>query len=146
MAFKKHIYTQIHLAATPTQVWQILTHTSSYPNWNPFITSIEGKLYLGEQLKVQIQDMQFKPTIIKLVPEQELQWLGKLFIKGLFDGKHIFRLEEQADGTTILHHEEYFSGLLVPLFAQQLEGKTKAGFEAMNQAIRQQLSQKQTSL
>lgn len=139
MAFKKHLYTQIHLAATPNQVWQILTNTPAYPDWNPFITQLQGQLAEGEQLTAQLQNMQFKPTITKLVPNQELHWLGKLFFQGLFDGKHIFRLEELTDGSTLLHHEEYFSGWLVPLLARQLDQQTKPGFEAMNQALKQQL-------
>ena len=32
---------------------------------------------------------------------------------------------------------EIFSGLLVPLFAKDLNTKTKQGFEAMNQALKQ---------
>ncbi|MGH1335019.1 MAG: SRPBCC family protein [Aureispira sp.] len=139
MAFKKHLYTQIHLPATPLQVWQILTNTAAYPEWNPFIKELTGKMAQGEQLSAQIQNMRFRPIIIQYQPQRELRWLGKLLVKGLFDGEHVFRLEEQQDGSTILHHEEYFSGLLVPLFARQLEQQTKASFVSMNQAIEQRL-------
>ena len=140
MAFKKHLHTQIHLLASPQQVWQVLTNTAAYSEWNPFIKQLNGQLTQGEQIHAHIQNMTFRPTILQCQPHKELRWLGKLFIKGIFDGEHIFRLEEQEDGSTIFHHEEYFSGLLVPLFARQLDQQTKTGFEAMNQAMQQRLT------
>lgn len=139
MAFKKHLHTQIHLSASPQQVWQVLTDTSTYSDWNPFITQLTGQLVEGQSITVQIQNMQFKPTLLTCQAHQELRWLGKLWIKGLFDGEHIFRLVEQADGSTLFHQEEYFSGLLVPLLAKQLDQQTKTGFEAMNQALSDRL-------
>jgi hypothetical protein len=139
MAFRKHVYTQIHLPATPAQVWCVLNDTPAYPDWNPFILQLAGRLEQGAVLDAQIQNMRFRPTVLQAIPNQLLKWRGKLLIKGLFDGEHVFRLEAQTDGSTLLHHEEYFSGLLVPLFSKQLDGATKAGFEAMNQALKQRL-------
>ncbi len=139
MAFKKHLHTQIHLLASPTQVWQVLTNTVAYPDWNPFITQLTGRLEEGAIVSAQIQAMRFRPTILCVKPSLELRWRGKLLVKGLFDGEHVFRLVAQNDGTTLLHHEEYFSGLLVPLFARQLDQQTKAGFEAMNNALKRRI-------
>jgi hypothetical protein len=132
----KEIKTSIHINATPSTVWQVLTDFEKYPNWNPFIKEINGTVAQGASIQVNIDNMQFKPTIITCVPNEQLSWLGKLFIKGLFDGQHNFRLEAQTDGTTIFHHTEQFSGLLVRLFASKLETNTKAGFEAMNKKVK----------
>ena len=133
---QKEIKTSIHINATPTKVWKILTDFESYHNWNPFIQSLTGTVKKGASIKVNIDKMQFKPTILEYIPNKQLSWLGKLFIKGLFDGQHNFLLEEQTDGTTIFYHTEQFSGLLVRLFATKLETETKAGFEAMNKKLK----------
>ncbi len=49
------IKTEIEIAATPEQVWSILTDFSAYPQWNPFIRSINGTVKTGERLTAFIQ-------------------------------------------------------------------------------------------
>lgn len=142
---QKEIKTSIHIAATPNQVWQVLTDFQHYPNWNPFIKKIEGKVEENATIQVEIDGMTFRPTILSYIPNQKISWLGKLFLKGLFDGQHNFLLEEQADGTTLFHQTEQFSGLLVRIFAHQLDTKTTAGFEAMNKKIKE-IVEKQCTL
>jgi hypothetical protein len=60
--------------------------------------------------------------------------------RGLFDGEHYFILAPGNAGSTILTQGEDFAGLLVPLLRSALEGKTRAGFEAMNLALKQRLA------
>ena len=79
--------------------------------------------------------MAFKPLILKLVPNQELTWLGHLFVPGLFDGRHTFRIEPQGT-TTRFYQSESFSGLLVGLFGQKMFQLTLQGFETMNKALK----------
>ncbi|MCB9654468.1 MAG: SRPBCC domain-containing protein [Deltaproteobacteria bacterium] len=136
--------TEIEIEAPAATVWAILTDTSMFPTWNPFIHRVEGELRLGSTLEVELgapgkSKMIFKPTVVALEPNRALRWLGKLFMRGLFDGEHIFELEPKsnasANGTRFIHREE-FSGLLVPLFRRLLERDTRPGFEAMNQALK----------
>ena len=37
-----HLYTEIQIDASADQVWAILSDFASYPQWNPFITSMVG--------------------------------------------------------------------------------------------------------
>jgi hypothetical protein len=67
---------------------------------------------------------------------EELRWLGHLFIPGLFDGEHIFELYENTDGSTTFVQREKFTGLLVSLFEKMLDTNTLAGFEAMNKKLK----------
>jgi hypothetical protein len=30
----------------------------------------------------------FKPKVLSVRPERELRWLGRLFVRGVFDGEH----------------------------------------------------------
>jgi uncharacterized protein YndB with AHSA1/START domain len=40
----------ITIDASPEAVWRILTDASGYPNWDPAMDHIEGKLALGERV------------------------------------------------------------------------------------------------
>jgi uncharacterized protein YndB with AHSA1/START domain len=50
----KEIRTEITIQAKREKVWAILTDFENYPNWNPFITFIEGKAEEGRQITVRI--------------------------------------------------------------------------------------------
>jgi hypothetical protein len=132
--------TQIEIAASVERVWSLLTDFASYPQWNPFIRSIEGHLEVGRRLNVFIQPpdsrgMHFKPTLLAVERNRELRWKGKLLMAGLFDGEHYFRIESAPGGATF-HQGEIFSGVLVPFFRSSLEGATKQGFISMNEALK----------
>ncbi len=138
----REIVTAIDVAAAPDIVWKILTDFGSYPEWNPFIPEVVGAAVEGTRLAVRIEPpggkaMTFRPTILRVAQPGELRWLGRLLLPGLFDGEHIFQIEETADGGVRLHHREQFSGLLVPLFWNAMSGPTQKGFEAMNTALKE---------
>lgn len=137
----REIKTDIEIAATPERVWSILTDFIAYPQWNPFIRSITGVVKTGEKLTVFIQPtggkgMTFRPTVLVALPNQELRWLGHFLLPRIFDGEHYFQIEAISANKTRLIQGEKFSGLLVVLFESSLEGGTKSGFIAMNEALK----------
>jgi len=79
-----------------------------------------------------------RPTVLAVEPNRQLRWKGQLLVPGMFDGEHFFRLEPNAGGGTTFHHGEIFSGLLVPLLKRVLDGATKQGFIAMNEALKRE--------
>jgi hypothetical protein len=134
------IETAIDIQASAPRVWSILTDFPSYPAWNPFITAADGEPRPGARLKITIapperRPMTFHPVVLVAVQERELRWLGRVFIPGLFDGEHVFLLEQQAE-VCRFHHAERFSGVLLPLFGKGLLEATRQGFEAMNAALK----------
>ncbi len=138
----KTLETNININASPEKVWAVLNNFKNYPNWNPFIKSIEGEVALGKTIRVRIeppgaQGMTFNPTVLAYKPNEEFRWKGKLLVKGLFDGEHQFKLINNADGTTTLHHSEKFTGILVPLFAKMIDANTRKGFELMNEKLKE---------
>lgn len=132
----KEIMTSIEINATPAHVWSVLMDTSAYPSWNPFIHSIKGELKQGNQIDVQVDGMRFRPTVLSLVKHKEFIWEGHFGFRGIFDGTHQFILEDMGDGHTLFIHKENFRGILVPLLWRKLNTETRAGFEAMNQALK----------
>ena len=135
----RRIAVTTEIAAPVEAVWVQLTATSEFPTWNPFITSLEGTLKKGEKLNVRIappngKAMTFRPAVTAADEGRKLEWFGRLLMPGVFDGRHTFTLEPTATGTR-LTQEETFTGILVPLTGSTL-AKTKAGFQAMNEALK----------
>jgi hypothetical protein len=133
------IDTRIEIATSPMHVWGVLTDFARFPEWNPFIVKIEGTPEPGARLRVQIKPpgksaMTFTPTILVARPGEELRWLGRLLLPGIFDGEHAFELESRGDACSF-RQSEHFTGLLVPLLGGALAA-TERGFEAMNVAIK----------
>ena len=132
--------TEIAVQASVARVWEVLTDFAAYPQWNPFIRRIDGLLTPRVRLLVRIEPqggraMTFRPQVLRVEPEREFAWRGRTVVPGLFDGEHVFRLEPRGAGAQFMH-EETFSGVLVPLLRRSLETKTRAGFEAMNRALK----------
>jgi hypothetical protein len=121
-------------------VWAQLTDTAAFADWNPFMPRLDGALSEGERLAVRItppgaKGMTFRPTVTAVDEGRKLEWLGRLGIPGLVDGRHSFTLEPTAGGTR-LTQEETFTGVLVPLLASTLT-KTESGFQQMNEALKE---------
>ncbi|MDQ1603456.1 MAG: hypothetical protein QOE01_1301 [Actinomycetota bacterium] len=128
------------IAAPVQTVWDELSAVAKYAEWNPFITTIQGELVAGSRLEVTIvppggRPMSFRPTITEVEEGKRLEWLGRLVLPGVFDGRHSFLLEDVGDGSTRLTQTEEFSGVLVP-FTRTILERTHAGFEGMNEALR----------
>jgi len=137
----KTLHTEIQIKASPQRIWEILTDFEVYPQWNPFIKKISGELKVRKRLRVTIQppgmkSSKFIPRVTSHQKYQRFSWLGHLLIIGLFDGHHIFEIEENGDGSVRFIQKEEFSGLLVPLFRKMLDTKVRAGFEEMNKALK----------
>lgn len=144
MVFK--LDTETTIAAPPAVVWGILMDFDKYPEWNPFIKSLSvadaTDVKEGVRLAAQIHppggsEMGFKPPVTEYVPGTVLEWCGNLVFNALFTGRHRFELTETPGGTHFAQTEVFAGWLLaVPGFKNELDTKTRAGFEAMNAAIK----------
>ena len=138
----RELRTEIEINASKEKIWEVLIDFDKYPEWNPFIISLLGKPKLRERLKVTIQPhgskpMVFKPRVTMHERYKKFAWLGQLWMTGLFDGHHIFEIEEIPPDSCKFVHREQFNGLLVPLFWKSLNTNTRAGFEAMNHKLKE---------
>lgn len=134
------IHTTIDIDASPQRVWDVLIDFPRHASWNPFFAAVEGKPEVGSTLRIAArkddgtEGMVFRPEVLDAEPGRRLRWKGKLFVRGLFDGTHDFRLEALEGGGTRFHHSEEFRGLLVPLFGGVLRD-TEVGFRDFNDAL-----------
>jgi len=75
------LHTEIEIQATPERIWSVLTDFAAYPQWNPFIRSVEGSPEKGASLTVRIEPsgakaMTFRPRVLVADRPHELRWLG----------------------------------------------------------------------
>lgn len=135
------ISTEIIINSTPQEIWTVLTNFKEYPKWNPFVKSLTGDVIIGNQIKVALPGMNFKPTVMEFKKDTEFRWLGHLWFKGLFDGEHSFKLVNNGNGTVTFIHSEVFNGILVSLFKKNLLTKIKGGFIQMNERLKTEVEQ-----
>ncbi|QPV63488.1 SRPBCC domain-containing protein [Halosimplex litoreum] len=134
------IFTAIDIDASPETVWSVLTDFDAYDDWNPR-TRITGRAEAGERLVVapgpDAEGMPtFRPRVLRADEPTELRWLGHLYVRGLFDGEHVFAIEELDDGRTRFTQSERFGGVLVRPLLRLYGDDTEAGFEAVNAALK----------
>ncbi|MGB9358620.1 MAG: SRPBCC domain-containing protein [Acidimicrobiia bacterium] len=138
----RQLTTTIEIKSSPDVVWAILTDFAAYPEWNPFIREVTGHPSEGARLSVRLQNpggkaMTFVPTVTEAIPERRFSWLGKLGLKGVFDGHHHFDIAVTEGSTVQFTQSEEFSGALVPVLWGMVANKTRAGFESMNTALKE---------
>ena len=136
----KELRTTIQIDAPPERVWEVLTDFASYPEWNPYLTSVTGVAERGEKLAVRFEPpegrgMTIKPTVLRADGPREFRWLGRLVLPRVFDGQHIFELEAHEGGTRFVQREEFRGALVTPLLAW-VGKSTEAGFTQMNEALK----------
>ena len=136
------LHTEIDIDAAPETVWQVLIDLDGWADWNPFITSSVGTAEVGETLINRMEPpggkaITFKPQVTSVEDAKTFEWLGKLGFSGVFDGRHRFDLEATPTGTK-LTQSETLDGILVRVMRRSLDTNTRAGFEAMNAALKAQ--------
>ncbi len=147
----KNIETHIIIESNLEEAWNTLMDHNSYPEWNPFIKQIKGNTKEGDILDVVLQlkdkkPMAMAPKVLVNNNTNEFRWKGKLFVEGLFDGEHYFKLEAIDNHKVKFIHGENFTGILAGPILKIIQTDTKNGFEAMNQAFKKLIEQKQLTL
>jgi hypothetical protein len=135
--------TAIDIEAEPEAVWRHLVDLPAYADWNPFITSASGTCEPGRRLELRMEPpggraVSFRPAVTLVSPASALEWLGHLGVPGVFDGRHRFDLIPTDEGTHLVQRET-FTGVLVRPLRRSLDTGTRAGFEAMNDALRRRV-------
>ena len=139
----KEIRTEIIINSNSDQVWKVLTRFSEYPEWNPFIRSLDGEAVKDTRLvaKLQLADrkpMVFKPTVTVSEEKRKFEWLGTTPLN-VVNGRHYFILEEIGEEQVRFVHGEQFTGILSGPFHRKLAVPTRRGFVSMNEALKQRV-------
>lgn len=115
------------IKASPETIWQILTDAPDYPEWDPNIDRIEGRIAPGEQITAYTKlspGRAFPVKVTEFVPGQKMTWSGGMPL-GLFKGERTFTLTQNGNSVKFTVRE-VFSGPLLPLIGRSLPDLTTA--------------------
>jgi hypothetical protein len=103
------------ITASPDKIWKILTDGAKFPQWEPGVTRIEGKIALGEKITVYTKispNRAFPVTVSEFVPGKKMVWSSSMPL-GLFKGARTFTLTPVGKGKVEVVTKEEFSGPLL---------------------------------
>lgn len=108
--------------ASPERVWTLLTDADSYATWNPSVMSLQGRIALGETIKLITAvnpKRTFSLTVTGVEPTRGMVWSGGMPL-GLFTGMRTFSLRSLGDDQTEFSMEEVYTGALAPLITKSI--------------------------
>jgi uncharacterized protein YndB with AHSA1/START domain len=109
------------IEAAPEEVWRALTDAAAWPSWDSGVTRVEGRIALGETLKITVEanpGRVFPVTVVTLDEPARMVFRGGMPL-GLFTGERTYALESRAGATNFTMREEY-SGPLAPMIFRSI--------------------------
>jgi uncharacterized protein YndB with AHSA1/START domain len=114
--------------ASPERIWSLLCDPGSYPSWNPAVVSLEGRIAVGETVKLISAvnpTRTFSLTVTEVEPERRMVWSDGMPLS-LFRGVRTFSLRPQGDGQNEFAMEEIYSGPLAALITRAIPDMTES--------------------
>jgi hypothetical protein len=110
------------IEAPPEKIWALLTNAAGYPEWDPGVDHIEGRIAPGEKLTAFTKlnpGRAFPAKVTSFEPGRRMTWTGGMPL-GLFKGERTFTLAQQPSGATEFTLREEYSGPLLGLIGRSL--------------------------
>jgi hypothetical protein len=120
-AFRLAIAVTKSIDAPAATIWDLLTDLPSQSRWNSTLTSISGKVALGERISFQVPEapgQTFTPTVVAYDEARSMVW--RLNRWPLLVSVRTYRVTPGPHGSTEFALDEVFHGLLLPLIARSL--------------------------
>ncbi|MGA8115257.1 MAG: SRPBCC domain-containing protein [Actinocatenispora sp.] len=111
--------------ASPEEVWALLTDPAGYPDWNPSVVSLDGRIAEGEKIRLVSTVSPTRPfslTVTALASPARMVWADGMPL-GLFRGVRTFLLRRDG-ATTRFSMREEFTGPLAPLIFRSIPDLT----------------------
>jgi hypothetical protein len=132
---------RIGIQAPAQVIWDLIYDTESWPDWNPFFVHAEGAIRLGGPLNIDLAlpaggVKRIDGTVLEWVPLEQLHW--KVTANhGLVRTIHYVEIDALAEVGCIISTGGIVGGFLGKTAARQTGGFYKAGFAAMNAALKE---------
>ena len=110
------------IQAAPDAIWRILTDSPGYPSWNTTVSSVDGRIALGEKVMVHAKVARgraFPVNVVAFDAPKRMVWRGGMPF-GLFNGDRIFELRPTDGGGVEFAMREEYSGWLAPLITKSI--------------------------
>ena len=117
--FRLAIAVSKSIDAPASTVWNLLTDLRAQAKWNSTVTSIEGKVALGERVSFIVPEAPGQTFTEKVVAYDEAKsMVWRLNRWPLLVGERKYRLSPGPHGSTEVTIDEVFQGLMLPLVAK----------------------------
>ena len=118
-------------------VWRIVTDFASYPEWNPYMTTVRGTAQVGETLHIRLVTPRHDPrdieaTVFVLKPPRKLRWQSRMFAPGVRDLEYEIIVAPLGPNRAQVVQRARYEGLLAVLVDHEA---TAAGLERMAAAL-----------
>jgi len=120
-AFRLAITVTKSIGAPTKSVWNLLTDLPAQAKWNSTLTSIEGKIALGQRVWFKVPEapgQTFSPTVVSYDSPKSMVWCLNRW--PLLVSERTYRLTPGPNGSTVFTIDEVFRGLLLPVIAKSL--------------------------
>ncbi|MGH1343210.1 MAG: SRPBCC family protein [Nannocystales bacterium] len=110
----------VHIDAPPAAVWAVLTDGPAYPSWNSTVTSLEGTIAPGEEIKLKVKldpKRTFNLEVSTFEAPTRLVWQDG---NAMFKGVRTFTLTALPDGSTDVTMAEVMTGSMMGMIAKKL--------------------------
>ncbi len=131
----REVKTSLDIAAPPDAVWRGLLDKHCWSRFSDFCDKdpahpiAEGRRFTFGLRLLGLPAIAIEVRVIKMVPDQELRWVGKF--PG-FRGEHYFELEPLGEARTRFVHGEQFSGPLGELYDCLFHQVSRSTYAAFN--------------
>ena len=112
----RHFETSTTIDAPAERVWEILTDTGAWSDWDSGVVQVEGEPGMGNRVKITSElnpKRAYPVTVTELDRPRRMAWRGGVPL-GLFTGVRTYTLSPEGEGTRFDMREE-FTGPLLPL-------------------------------
>ena len=119
-AFRMEYSAGINIKAKPDRVWALMTNATDFPRWNSTVKSIDGRIALGQTIKLIATidpTRTFNLKVIEFIPEKRMVWSDG---NAMFKGVRTYTLTPKADDSTDFTMAEVYTGLMLPMIAGSL--------------------------
>jgi hypothetical protein len=133
----------IVINAPVERVWEVFRDFASYPEWNPFLRSFEGRIEPAEKVSVKMDmgpvTMPIKPVLTVVEPPRELSWVVEQGSSFLYTVNRHFRFDPLGDSRTHFVQSEESAGFLSPVVSAFLFVPVVKGYRKFNLALKERV-------
>ncbi|HEY1957786.1 MAG TPA: SRPBCC domain-containing protein [Polyangiaceae bacterium] len=111
--FSRETEVALDIHAKPEDVWALLVNAADYPKWNSTVTSLDGRIAVGEKIRLKSildEKRTFTLKVLELEAPTRMVWGDAM-------GKRTYLVTPKDASTVTFSMRERIGGPFFPLFA-----------------------------
>lgn len=134
--------------ASTHEIWEVITQTDKYGEWNSFVSQCQSTLKVGDPIIMRVHLLPFpitqKETILEYQPKKILTYGVNIPFNILKSSRQ--HSTEMLDNGKVRYRSHFkIEGLLAPLVKLIMLHKLEQGFSCMSQEMHDEILRRQTN-